>query len=386
MRLPPCLAIACLLPIGLSFAADETAAPSPSGLTVTVVDSAGSPAAGAKLGPSAAWNRSDEVVLFGIASREPLVADEQGQIVIPAAEFATLVDSRDGTAIVLSGDCKEGLLLVLPPDSTAEAIGVQLKPLRQVEVTVTSQELASLNQELGATMCYAFAGDARPFLSIAGEGPNKLMLPPGEYRLQAYGSKLVEKQEAELTVTPGDADLEVTIDLPASKLAQLIGKPAPPLEQVAAWKGEPITLDELQGKVVLLDFWGYWCGPCIDAMPSLFELHDELADQGLVIIAVHDDLTAGENGVDTLAKLDEKLAPIVQQEWAGRDFPFRVALDGDAPPTSDATGPDRGVITAEYDIRAWPTAIAIDRQGRVVGSMGYHTEEQRQAIRDLLAE
>jgi len=49
--------------------------------------------------------------------------------------------------------------------------------------------------------------------------------------------------------------------------------------------GGPLTLASLRGKVVLLDFWGEWCGPCVGSMPYLMKLYDKYRDKGLEIIA-----------------------------------------------------------------------------------------------------
>ncbi|MEE8168125.1 MAG: redoxin domain-containing protein, partial [Candidatus Hydrothermarchaeales archaeon] len=63
---------------------------------------------------------------------------------------------------------------------------------------------------------------------------------------------------------------------------------APELEGIAAWiNSEPLTLEELRGKVVLLDFWTYSCINCIRTLPYLKAWHAEYADDGLVIIGVH---------------------------------------------------------------------------------------------------
>ncbi len=65
---------------------------------------------------------------------------------------------------------------------------------------------------------------------------------------------------------------------------ELIGTQAPPIIADHFVATKPVTMEELQGKVVLLDFWAVWCGPCIATFPHLIEWHEKYADKGLVIL------------------------------------------------------------------------------------------------------
>lgn len=51
--------------------------------------------------------------------------------------------------------------------------------------------------------------------------------------------------------------------------------------------GEQIELADFHDKVVYVDFWASWCGPCLKSFPFMQELHEKYADQGLVIIAIN---------------------------------------------------------------------------------------------------
>jgi thiol-disulfide isomerase/thioredoxin len=70
----------------------------------------------------------------------------------------------------------------------------------------------------------------------------------------------------------------------ALKRGGLEGKPAPSLE-IEAWIGEQnLTLETLKGKVVLIDFWATWCGPCLRVIPHLVELYEKHKDRGLMVL------------------------------------------------------------------------------------------------------
>ncbi len=67
----------------------------------------------------------------------------------------------------------------------------------------------------------------------------------------------------------------------------LVGKPLPDFTMTDAFSGDVVTNADLKGKVVLLDFWASWCGPCLAAAPSMQQLHKEFSDQGLVVIGAN---------------------------------------------------------------------------------------------------
>lgn len=52
-------------------------------------------------------------------------------------------------------------------------------------------------------------------------------------------------------------------------------------------EGKEVKLSELRGKIVLLDFWATWCGPCRSAMPGLQKLHEKYKDKGLVVLGIN---------------------------------------------------------------------------------------------------
>jgi len=124
--------------------------------------------------------------------------------------------------------------------------------------------------------------------------------------------------------------------------------------------GEPQSLSALRGKVVFLNFWATWCGPCRDEMPSMEVLYKRFKDKGLEILAVNCMEEKGEI-LDFMA--DYRLT-------------FPALLDGD------------GRVSNTYGIQAIPTTFLIDRDGRIilrlVGSINWDTEKIHAAIESLL--
>jgi thiol-disulfide isomerase/thioredoxin len=207
------------------------------------------------------------------------------------------------------------------------------------------------------------------------------LVPPGRYKLEAYGAHLLDATR-EIEVKPSQKDVRLgDWNLSADTLVKTFGKPAPEFRQIKGWKnGKPVTLAQLRGKVVVLDFWGYWCGPCVSEVPYWMSLYDDFAERGLVVIGIHDDSAAD------VADLDRRLEVCRKEYWSGRDVPYLVALDGGGKTRIAGTGIDvRGATTAAYGITGFPTGVLIDRDGTLLGDFAPNSIEGITQLRRLLS-
>ncbi len=135
--------------------------------------------------------------------------------------------------------------------------------------------------------------------------------------------------------------------------------PAPDLKGLTDWiNSSPYTsLDELKGKVVLIDFWTYSCINCIRTLPYLQSWHERYADDGLVILGIHAPEFAFERKPENVAKaaLDYGLT-------------YSIALDNDF------------ATWKNYNNRYWPAKYLIDKEGNIryyhFGEGEYDSTEQ----------
>ena len=150
------------------------------------------------------------------------------------------------------------------------------------------------------------------------------------------------------------------------KVGGEVGDLAPEFGGIEAWiNGGPLTMEELRGQVVLIDFWTYTCINCIRTFPFLKQWNSRYADDGLVIVGVHSPEFEFEKDYDNVVEATQNEA-----------LAWTMAQDNDF------------VTWRRYNNRFWPAKYLIDKDGVVqythFGEGGY--AETEDLIRELLAE
>jgi thiol-disulfide isomerase/thioredoxin len=330
-------------------------------LTVRVLDVEGKPLAGAHVGiDSHFWSKNlkrEAADADGFMYRLHCVSDAKGLARMESAADDFRQIPR-GFYVVARHDGRHLMAIVQVDLSASKPFDVRLVPECRVTGKLACAEFAKRSRKLDWTNVYLSLGKKRLMWCVSeDEGEFHFFLPPGTYKLDAYGTYLKNTYQT-ITVPAGKRELAVNMAVPATRFALLQGRPAPELSHVVAWKNcPPLKLSDLKGKCVLVDFWGYWCNPCVHEMPWLFRLHDRFAQEGLVVIGIHVDESKTGPWVESVPKLDEKLVTIRKDLWNGRDIPFPVALVRHERPCPVVEG---------YGINGYPTCLLIDRRGNIV--------------------
>lgn len=119
-------------------------------------------------------------------------------------------------------------------------------------------------------------------------------------------------------------------------------------------QAEDFSQDSYKGKVLYIDFWASWCGPCKESFPWLNQMHKKYKDKGLTIVGIN--LDKDQSQADDFLKKHPAL------------FPIFFNADGS--------------LAKKYGVKGMPYTVIIDKNGKVLDShIGFHADKTEQYIK-----
>ena len=135
------------------------------------------------------------------------------------------------------------------------------------------------------------------------------------------------------------------------------GQPAPPFSLPNA-KGDVVSLERMRGKVVYVDFWASWCGPCRRSFPWMNEMHQKYGARGLVVVGIN---------------VDKKRAD-AEKFLAQIPASFPIVFD------------EAGTTPTAYGVKGMPSSYLIDARGNVTFVERGFLDESRAGLEQRIAE
>lgn len=141
---------------------------------------------------------------------------------------------------------------------------------------------------------------------------------------------------------------------PAGK--EIVGQTAPEFDDGVWINSEPLSLQQLSGRIVVVDFWTFKCRNCVNVLPTLNVWHEKYKDRGVVVVGVHSPETKEEANTELLRQFVVKA-----------HIKFPIVTDNSF------------VIWNRYRAQFWPSTYIIDQQGVIrrfhYGELGYSSLE-----------
>jgi thiol-disulfide isomerase/thioredoxin len=167
-----------------------------------------------------------------------------------------------------------------------------------------------------------------------------------------YGSS--EKAEAELAKITSEAKAKAKEELKK----QMLNKEAPDFN-LKDFDGNSVKLSDLKGKIVVVDFWATWCGPCKMSFPALQKMHEKYKDNPNILILALDTWEKEKSAEEKEKKVKEFIN--------GNKYTFKVLFDTDD-------------IVSKYGVTGIPTKFVIDQEGKMqFKSVGFGGEQKMMA-------
>jgi len=204
------------------------------------------------------------------------------------------------------------------------------------------------NAAMGAFVAYQALGPRGEFLDIHKVAQSKLAAAHPDSEMASEYSKFISAVETQYQARMANERIKV-------------GQPAPDIE-LPGPNGERYALSDLKGKIVLLDFWASWCGPCRRENPNVVEVYKKYKDQGFTVFSVSLD------GLDSRSKArfssEEQVQEMIDRSrdrWVG-------AIEQDGLIWENHVSDLKkweSAPAATYGVRGIPKTFLIDREGKI---------------------
>lgn len=204
------------------------------------------------------------------------------------------------------------------------------------------------NPILGSFVAYQTLGNNGQFVEMQKKAHAKLAAQYPDSELANEYQKFISTVEAQYRRQM------------ASQLVQ-VGQPAPDIS-LPNPKGKEYSLSDLKGKIVLLDFWASWCGPCRRENPNVVRVYNQYKDQGFTIFSVSLDgldsrtksrLSSQDQINQMMERSKERWVQAIEKDGLSWDYHVSDLKKWESEPA------------AAYGVRSIPRTFLIDREGKI---------------------
>jgi thiol-disulfide isomerase/thioredoxin len=280
-------------------------------------------------------NRSNAYALTDAPTSKPMLRDlpRAHNEVLPVQNLAlVLAISRDP-----AGELKEMATQILVGDQQQ----LDGKAYAALLLTLHDRNNLTLLIDPQTNLIRRAVFDTRPLLAESGRTDIKSATYTIDYTVVNAGVKADENQFAwsvpegarEIGSLPTRVSTSASTDTPA---VALVGRPAPEFA-LPGIDGKVVSSADFKGRVVVLDFWASWCGPCIFALPQIEKLHQDFGPQGVKVYAIN----------------QRETRDVVQDFLATKGLTLPVLLDED------------GGVGEKYMVEGIPQTVVIGKDGLI---------------------
>ena len=307
-----------------------------------------------------AFSSAEKLFLHQEAAKEKVMVGD-----LPREHAALLRAQNPSLVLAISKDPAAELREDVEEIKLAEAEEIDGTKYPALQFAVTGGERMTMLVDPQTHLVRRVVTDLRPMLEKQGRSGMNAALYTVDYTTVKPDAPIAAEQFAWATPA-GARDLAKMASRrgPAGagggaggEQSALVGNEAPDFT-LDGMDGKPVTMSDLRGSVVVLDFWATWCGPCVMAMPHLDKIHKEMEKEGLKVFAVN------------LREGPEKVKNFM--ETKGLSIPVLYDTEGE--------------VAKQYGVQGIPTQVIVGKDGTVKKVVVGYDPNGDAALRDLLKE